>query len=320
MTSSDNDITYARLIPRTSPLPIEPIVSPVLPAIRYAEPDDDLWYRWQEEAEEAFGERLGGVVFESDRGVCVYLQEPVEAGDVATLAAILGVPDEPTAWQIEGTGRASDWIVRWREAFQPIDAGRFRVVPPWLLAAESASLAEGRIPIVIDPQMAFGTGQHETTRLCMRVLDTAAEGLRGKSIADIGAGSAILAIAAAKLGCALPVLATEIDPVCVENARQNLEANLLPPSALDYRVTGTIPAEWLGNVDWVLCNMLSERFTPLLPALRKLMRPETGSLILSGYLSTEVAGVETNASALGLACEQRLHEGIWNASIWRAQA
>jgi ribosomal protein L11 methyltransferase len=120
--------------------------------------------------------------------------------------------------QVSGSEVPEDWADRWRRFHRPVEvAGRLRVRPPWEPAAARPGLTE----ILIDPGRAFGTGAHPTTRLCLALL----LGLpAGGSFADLGCGSGVLAIAAARLGFR-PVIALDNDPAALESTRGNAESN-----------------------------------------------------------------------------------------------
>ena len=113
--------------------------------------------------------------------------------------------------------KEEDWLEAWKAQFTPLRIGRFLVRPSWI---ETAS--DDAIPIVLDPGMAFGTGLHPTTQQCLEALSTIP--LDGKSVLDVGTGSGILAIAAAKRGAA-PVVGVDTDPLSVDAARENAERN-----------------------------------------------------------------------------------------------
>jgi ribosomal protein L11 methyltransferase len=273
------------------------------------------------DAEDALGERFGGLTWETGFGLCFYLIEPVTSEDVATIHGLASLgpmrPASASAWQVESTGTSASWIEKWRHAFQPLRAGRFHILTPWMLGPTQPTMAPGELLIVVDPQMAFGTGQHETTRLCLRALGERETQLAGARVADIGAGSAILAMAALKLGASSPILCTEIDGDCLGNVHDNLSHNSLPAECLDYRLTNRVPQEWLGSCNLVMCNMLSERFRPLLPSLKALLHGSGPSrLLLSGYLSREIDEVEGWCTELGLVLHERLEEADWRASLW----
>jgi ribosomal protein L11 methyltransferase len=113
-----------------------------------------------------------------------------------------------------------DWGENWKKFFKPVSIGsRFVVFPPW----EKVRLKKCRIPIEITPKMAFGTGTHATTQLCMRALERRLRG-KGLSVLDVGTGSGILAIASVKLG-AQEVWGVDIDEIAIEGARENIEKN-----------------------------------------------------------------------------------------------
>ncbi len=112
-----------------------------------------------------------------------------------------------------------DWGAGWKKYFHPLRIGsRFVIYPPW----EKIRLKKGRIPIEINPGMAFGTGTHATTQLCIRALEVRLK--KGRSVLDVGTGSGILAVAAARLG-AQEVWAVDTDEVAVEGARETVERN-----------------------------------------------------------------------------------------------
>lgn len=169
-----------------------------------------------------------------------------------------------------------DWSRAWMDRFQPLRFGRrLWVVPSWLAPPDPSG-----VNIILDPGMAFGTGTHPTTALCLRWLDRT--DMAGCSVIDYGCGSGILAIAAARLG-AKPVYAVDIDPQCLavtrENARQNdVERQLQVGSAevLDCPAT-----------DVLLANILAGPLVQLAPRLSALVRPG-GSIVLSGLLAEQI--------------------------------
>jgi len=127
------------------------------------------------------------------------------AGEAAIRAAFDAVVSTPVA---------EDWAERWRAFHQPVELGSLWIGPPW------REPAPGRIPIVIDPGRAFGTGAHDTTRLCLEQLEALPRG----SLLDVGCGSGVVAIAAARLGFA-PVTAVDNDPNAVEATGENAARN-----------------------------------------------------------------------------------------------
>ncbi len=171
-----------------------------------------------------------------------------------------------------------DWGENWKKYFKPVLIGsKFVVFPPW----ERARLKKGQIPVEITPGMAFGTGTHATTQLCMEALERR---LRkgGDSVLDVGTGSGILAIVAAKLG-AQEVWGIDTDPVAVEVARENAERNGVKDRV---RIRGGSIGRIRKKFDLVLANVdfrgLKRLRKPLVRHLN-----EKGLLILSGILREE---------------------------------
>jgi len=194
-----------------------------------------------------------------------------------------------------------DWVARFREGFRAFDAGPFRIVPEW----EHAGPAGPR-EIVIDPGQAFGTGTHETTRLCLvELAERAARGPLGR-VADVGTGTGILGVAALKLGASLAV-GVDNDPVAVAQARRHAELNAVPLQLLLGDGAGALrPARF----DLVLANLMA----PLLLARREelcaLRAPEAG-LVLSGLLVSDLPEI---TRAFGPAGALRAREdGEWAA-------
>jgi ribosomal protein L11 methyltransferase len=155
--------------------------------------------------------------------------------------------------------------------------------------------------------MAFGTGTHESTRLMLGwLLDLVG---KRRSVLDLGAGSAILSIAAARLGAG-PVTAVEIDPEAEENARRNMSLNGVS-NAVEYCIAD-FTREPLEPADLVLCNTLVEIFEPHLERLRDLTRPG-GDLLLAGLLVIDEAAVLEGLRAVGLGHVEVRREGEWSS-------
>lgn len=214
-------------------------------------------------------------------------------------------PELRWRWQAD-----EDWAREWRKGLRPRQLTERLVVKPTWTEWEAA---EGQVVIEVDPQMAFGTGEHATTRGCLRLLDGV---LRpGDRVLDVGSGSAILAIAAARLGAA-EVVAVEYDPDANLNARENLEQNGVAERVriVEAMADGALLAE-LGGFDLILANILSGVIRPLLPAFRGALRGG-GRLIVSGILQTEHEAVLHDAAAAGFrpAGEDR-EEEWWSALL-----
>jgi ribosomal protein L11 methyltransferase len=208
--------------------------------------------------------------------------------------------------------RAEDWSSSWKVNFKPLRVGRrLLIVPSW----EAADANPDDIILQIDPGMAFGTGGHETTRLCLELLEQFMDGLANRppsSVLDLGTGSGILAMAAARLGAG-QVRAVDIDPQAVEVARENLAINGL---------TGRVeccstPLESLTeSYDLILANILAEELVRLAPLLTARLK-EGGMLVLSGILSEKENLVRNGFSACPLEYRETRRQGEWVAMLYR---
>jgi ribosomal protein L11 methyltransferase len=174
--------------------------------------------------------------------------------------------------------KGEDWLAEWKKSWQPVDIGdRFTVAPPWSEISEPA-----RLVIRIEPGMAFGTGTHETTRLCLQAIE---KYFAGVSLLDVGTGTGILAIAAAKLISNATIYACDTDPDAIAIALQNAGMNGVA-DRIQFRV-GSI-GEATASVDCVCANLTTETILQLLPVL---IGATCGRLILSGILVTQVETV-----------------------------
>lgn len=184
-----------------------------------------------------------------------------------------------------------NWVQLTQAQFDPIQiSGRLWIVPSWHDSPDPSA-----INLVLDPGMAFGTGSHPTTRLCLEWLERTVT--PGCSVFDYGCGSGILAIAAGKLG-AREVRGLDIDPQAVEAARANAERNAVVADFVD----GSQPID--GTYDVVVANILSNPLRVLAPAICALVRPAGGQLALSGILreqAEEIIGVYAPWIALTVA-------------------
>ncbi len=202
-----------------------------------------------------------------------------------------------------------DWQTEWRRFFAPIWATERIVVHPSWIPVE---LAEGQIAVCIDPKMAFGTGGHESTQLCLQALECClAPGMR---CLDLGTGSGILSIAAALLGAG-PVLAVDIDEQAVANARENLVHNRIGPEQAQVRLGG-IEAVAERPFDLVLANIQSHVLQPLLTPLRRVLAAD-GRIAFSGLLAREEAAFCRWVTKAQLEVDTILAKGVWICVIAR---
>ena len=194
---------------------------------------------------------------------------------VALLAQAAAIAGEPVPGRTERRAVAErDWVGETQAQFTPIEIGpRLRISPSW----HPVTGPDLDRSIVLDPGLAFGTGSHPTTRMCLEWLDAA--DLAGKRVIDYGCGSGILAIAAARLGAA-EVSGRDIDPQALASAAENARANGV---AIDIASSSTPPPP---PADVVLANILSNPLKLLAPLLSSLVAPG-GSLVLAGVLERQ---------------------------------
>ncbi|MGE5251794.1 MAG: 50S ribosomal protein L11 methyltransferase [Bacteroidota bacterium] len=204
-----------------------------------------------------------------------------------------------------------NWMEAWKQNYRPIAVGRrLAIVPAWLESPDSE-----RIAIRIDPGMAFGTGTHPTTQLCLDLLEAAADRRPLTTVIDVGCGSGILSIAALKLG-AREALGVDIDREAVRNARENAEINgigqelVLGQGSVGEVLEGNFP---LRSAPLVLANILAPIIIRLLDAgLGEVVEPG-GELILSGILVEQELRVAAAAAAKQLRVVDRRQMGDWVA-------
>jgi ribosomal protein L11 methyltransferase len=242
-----------------------------------------------------------------------------EAGADWVEYAIYGAPGELPALpeleaaageglvEVSSTEIPDDWADRWRDFHEPVvlAGGRLVVRPSW----EDEAGAAAEIDIRVDPGQAFGTGAHPTTTMCLELLVELADagGARG-ALVDLGTGSGVLAIAAAKLGFE-PVLACDSEPAAIEAARANAAANAveLDLRRLNLREAAPPPAPT------VVANLTA----PLLAAVAERIERPPATLVCSGLLASEVDAVEGAMAAAGLAVDERRRSGDWTALVCR---
>jgi ribosomal protein L11 methyltransferase len=208
-----------------------------------------------------------------------------------------------------------DWATSWKAHFKPFEIGQgLLITPSW----EECKNEENRAVIVLDPGMAFGTGGHETTRLCLECLETllvpAPQEIATMKVLDLGTGSGILAIAAAKLGAPLTD-AVDIDHQAVAIAAENCLLNGVAGQINCH----TTPLEQLGgDYNIILANILAEELVRLAPEIVSRLKPD-GSLILSGILAEREELVRNGFDPFPLVFEASLAAGEWRCLHYRRQ-
>ncbi len=222
-------------------------------------------------------------------------------------ASALAPLPEPTYRPIQD----EDWMAAWKQHYHPIPIGKkLLILPAWI-----EDPGQGRIAVKIDPSMAFGTGTHPTTQLCMELLEDTVQ--PGKAVIDVGCGSGILSIGAAKLGAG-PVLAVDIDNAAIRSTKENAQAN----GVLESIETG------LGSVKEIIERRFSIHHAPLVLAnilapviirlfadgLADLVKPG-GKMVLSGILEEQAQSVIEAAEENGLKKVELRQMGDWVAIV-----
>ncbi|MCU0647548.1 MAG: 50S ribosomal protein L11 methyltransferase [Gemmatimonadaceae bacterium] len=195
-----------------------------------------------------------------------------------------------------------DWSTAWQAQLTARDVGDFVITPPWL--AETVDPARA---LIIEPGMGFGTGDHPTTRGIMRL---AAGVIRaGDHVADLGAGSAVLAIAAAKSGAAR-VWAIELDPPAIPNAEHNVQINAVADRVSVLEGDAHVLLPLVAPVRVIFANIISSVLVELFPVMRAALAPE-GVVLVSGVLVSERAHLALVIEADGWRIDAEDVEGEW---------
>ena len=239
--------------------------------------------------------------------------EPARAGEIPQIMAEIraakaraeGFIDfgtlEETVREIDG----DDWIEIWKKHFRPIHLGQIVVVPEWI----SYERAAGEEVVLLDSNMAFGTGEHETTSMCVELLQKYLRA--GDSVLDVGCGSGILGISAVKLGAEKAYL-TDIDPIAVQSAAHNAEKNGVLSRVTVSETNLAEGADILADV--ILANITAEILVLLAPAIPKHLR-RGGTVILSGIIEDRLEKVRAAFSAQGLKVKEERRKGEWFAVV-----
>ncbi|MGM8850246.1 50S ribosomal protein L11 methyltransferase [Salinicola sp. V024] len=251
-------------------------------------------------------------VFEPDRGTTPLWRETVLTGLYDDLAGVEAMiervqrawaeqsPDEP-APQIEYELLADrDWEREWMDGFEPLRMGeRLWIVPSWHEAPDPDA-----VNLLLDPGLAFGTGTHPTTALCLGWLD--AQDLDQRQILDYGCGSGILAIAALKLGAEIAV-GVDIDPQALQASRDNAERNQIDESSLVLDYPERIGQ---GQFEVVVANILAGPLIEMAATIAARVRPD-GLLALSGILEAQTESVLEAYRAQGLIMDEPKEKEGW---------
>jgi len=234
-------------------------------------------------------------VWKLTRVVALFSEDADVPAAMRMVAALLSLPAVPK-FKTE-TIADQDWVRVWMDRWRPMHFGaNLWVVPSWLTPPDPDAAN-----IILDPGMAFGTGTHATTAMCLEWL--AAHPPRDLDVIDYGCGSGILAIAALKLGAA-HALGTDTDPQALTVSQENAERNQVT-GRFALCLPDAVPVNT--NADVVLANILAGPLVQLAPRLTALLRPD-GRLVLSGLLANQADEVEA-AYAADFVLERRVHDG-----------
>ena len=232
-------------------------------------------------------------------------ESPAEAISFLTgrLEAV-GIPFSISTEQVE----EEDWSTAWKKYYHPIRVGKRLVIcPSW----EQVDLAPGEIKLELDPGMAFGTGTHDTTRLCMQLLE---EVVTPESrILDLGCGSGILSIAGVLLG-ARDAVGVDIDGVAVKVAEENAGRNHVQDRTRF--LCGDLTDQVSGVFDLLCANIVADVLIRLAPAVPQFLR-QGGAMLASGIIAERAYEVEEALTAVGLTLEKREESGGWVALLCR---
>ncbi len=256
--------------------------------------------------------------------VSFYLEYGEDHGDI--LSQVMEAIEELRAFADVGSGEITesetedvDWMNNWKEYFHAFAIDdRILIKPTWEPLDETD---EDKVVIEIDPGISFGTGQHETTQLCIRQLMKYIR--EGDEVLDLGCGSGILSIAALKLGAG-HVTGTDIDEDCLMSTRANLEVNHLGDGLGDFYVGNIIDDEDLRTrigkerFDIVVANILADVIIPMASYIPELLK-EGGIFIASGIIDFKETEVEEAVEAAGLTVTEIAHQGEWVGITARRQ-
>ncbi|MDU8942778.1 50S ribosomal protein L11 methyltransferase [Ovoidimarina sediminis] len=258
-------------------------------------------------------EPMGVGVFEMEDGsglweIGGYFEEKPDPAQLALLSAAFG-----TAEFVVSEVPETDWVAHVRRELQPVEAGRFFVYG----GHDAGKLPDGRIGLRIEAAMAFGTGHHGTTLGCLRALDDLVNrGVEAERVADIGCGTAVLAMAAARVWPEAEVIASDIDAVAVEVADANLRANGLEGAIRCVEATGFDHPLLKGPFGLIFANILKGPLIDLAPDMAAVVAPG-GQVILSGILNSQAEEVSAIYGEYGFNLVSRTEIVDWTTLLLR---
>ena len=201
--------------------------------------------------------------------------------------------------------REQNWNAAWESDFEPVVVGGEVTVR----ATYHKDLPKTRINVVIDPQMSFGSGHHQTTTMMIEQLLEDRKLLKGKALLDMGCGTGILAIVAAKLGAGVPVHAVDIDPRCCRSTVANARRNRIPHKVIT--VCGDASVLIRGQYEFVLANINRNILLADIASYVRALKPQGGRIALSGFYTADIPVLLEKAASLGLAEISRRSRDDW---------
>ncbi|HHT42328.1 MAG TPA: 50S ribosomal protein L11 methyltransferase [Firmicutes bacterium] len=205
----------------------------------------------------------------------------------------------------EGQVQEEDWAHAWKAYYHPLRIGQVLIQPAW--EALERDPGPGQIVVELDPGMAFGTGTHPSTAMCIELLQHL--NLEGRLVWDIGTGSGILAIVAAKLGA--QVEAVDIDAVAVRAAKENRDLN-----GLSFPVSQGTLENLQGGPQVIVANIVAHVILPMLPEVQRVLSPK-GYFIASGVIMERDGEILSAAKEAGLRLLRRKEQGEWAAYLFQ---
>lgn len=249
--------------------------------------------------------------FERDRHIIAYFDEKNNAAAICDelnrFRDVLKVSGLDHAFSFDfNLIPEKDWNETWKTQFEPIDAGdNFTILPPWV------EKITNRVNLIIDPGMAFGTGHHETTRTCLELIEKFSKKGKEERFLDIGTGTGILAIAAAKLGFK-DIVAVDTDPLAYDAAKRNVELNKI--RNVEIKLGDISGAE--GKFDFISANLISETLISIAYEIKSRL-DANGIVVLSGMLIGQEEDVINAMAEQGLHLVEKFNDGKWVTLIVR---
>ena len=210
--------------------------------------------------------------------------------------------------------KEQNWNAAWESDFEPVVVGGQVTVR----ATYHKNLPKTRINVVIDPQMSFGSGHHQTTTMMVEQLLEDRRWLKGKTLLDMGCGTGILAIVAAKLGAGVPVHAVDIDPRCCRSTVANARRNRIPHKVVT--VCGDASVLIRGQYDVILANINRNILLADMASYVRALKPQGGRILLSGFYEADIPMLLEKAASLGLAEISRRTRDDWALLVLKKES